>query len=299
MKKIFICTTFREFNGNENDKIQRLFLQSIVNQTYKNHELIVTIYKEKKIEETLNELKLLHSCFYSKNTECRFSLTEVLLNCIESTKNENEAIIIWTTCDVIFSNNFFQEIINNYSKNFCGTSHPHITYANTDHLNKNLPLKQIPAEGIDTIFFDSNIFKNENNKRIIKNYYFKDWGIFEHFLIAFGKKYSEKMINLWNITDISKIQNNRQLNKETVDFFNNSLNYNTPIFLKFLRNEKLSERFKFLFYCHNQFEVIDKNIYKQKFFYFNIIYILTNYITLNIKLTIKKCLRIFAPKKYT
>ena len=35
-KKILIATTFRNFNGSENDKIQRMFLNSLVNQSYKN-----------------------------------------------------------------------------------------------------------------------------------------------------------------------------------------------------------------------------------------------------------------------
>ena len=49
-KKILVCVTFREFNGDENDRIQRLFLESIKEQTYKNYKIIATVYREKNVE---------------------------------------------------------------------------------------------------------------------------------------------------------------------------------------------------------------------------------------------------------
>lgn len=233
-----------------------------------------------------------YKCFYSQDTSCRFSLTEVLLNSINTIKNKNEAIIVWTTCDVLFDKNFFQEIINHYQQDFCGTSHPHLTYSNLHSLKNNKQFRQIPAEGIDTIFFDANIFNNEHNKQIIQKYYFKNWGIFEHFLIAFGKKYSAKMINLWNVVNILKIQNNRILNKESDLFFTESLNYNNPIFYKFIKEEKINKKYKRLFYCHRQFEVIDKYNYYKKFIIFNLIYFIKELTPIQLKVKIKKILKI-------
>jgi hypothetical protein len=46
--KIIVCTTFRDFTGSENDDIQRLFLSSLDFQSYKNFELVVTLFGEKR-----------------------------------------------------------------------------------------------------------------------------------------------------------------------------------------------------------------------------------------------------------
>ena len=45
-KRIIIATTFRDFIGNDNDKIQFAFLDSIKSQSYTNYELVVTKFKE-------------------------------------------------------------------------------------------------------------------------------------------------------------------------------------------------------------------------------------------------------------
>ncbi len=51
-REILVCVTFREFDGGENDAIQRKTLESFRQQTYKNYCLIVTVYREKKCRES-------------------------------------------------------------------------------------------------------------------------------------------------------------------------------------------------------------------------------------------------------
>jgi hypothetical protein len=273
MKKILICTTFREFNGNSNDQIQRLFLDSLKKQTYGNWELVVTIFNEKNVEYVLNQLSIPSKFYYSENRmSYKFSLTEVFINCIDSIEDIGKNIIIWTTCDVIFDENFFENIIKHYSKYFCGISHPQSVFDTIEALELKKATPQLPSEGIDTIFFDADIFLNNTNKKIIEEYKYVDWGVFEHFLVSVGKYSANKMINLWGISGISKISNDRSLNNETSVFLINSWNKNFPVFNRFLKDKDLSKNFLDLVYCHCQFKIIERKKYFFRFWLFHIIH---------------------------
>lgn len=289
MKKILICTTFREFNGDSNDRIQRLFLKSLKGQSYKNWELIVTVFKEKNIETTLKELLIPYRCYYDNNGDYKFSLTSVLLNCIASINNE-PCIVVWTTCDVIFDNNFFETIINNYKPFISGTSHPHLIFNSVDDLKNSNDYYYFPDEGIDTIFFDGLIFNNNSNIDIIRKYRFVDWGVFEHFLVAFLKHTSSLMINLWGISNINKVRNDRSLNNETSAFFTESLKRNWPLFYNYLRDYNLSKNYNSLLYCHKKFKVLSVKKYIEKFSLFYILYYLKQAVPIKIKIFIKKYL---------
>ncbi|HQC49762.1 MAG: hypothetical protein ACOX0H_02635 [Patescibacteria group bacterium] len=260
MKKIFICTTFREFDGSENDKIQRMFLNSLKNQTYKNWELIVTIFHEKNVETVLNELNIPSKLFYNKNDNYRFSLTEVFENCVNSIKKEDEGILIWTTCDVVFDNNFFETIVDNYKENYCGTSHPHFIFKDIESFKNNKKKKECPAEGIDTIFFDANIFLDDKNFDIIKKYRSFDWGLFEHFLVGLGKISASEMINIYGVSNIKKILNDRF--EDAPNFLEKSFNKNIPTLKKFFADYNLPKSYLNLTYCNWQFKLLNK----KKFF---------------------------------
>ena len=77
-KKILVCTTLRDFNGTENDKIQKFFLKSIEDQKYSNFKLVVTLFGEKNVEKELNKYRF-ESKFYTEKAEnYRYSLTLVV-----------------------------------------------------------------------------------------------------------------------------------------------------------------------------------------------------------------------------
>ncbi|MCX6757178.1 MAG: hypothetical protein NTW35_03475 [Candidatus Nomurabacteria bacterium] len=241
-------------------------------QTYKNWKLIVTIFNEKKVRNVLNQLSIQNKLFYSENNSYKFSLSEVFENCIDSIEGVDKNILLWTTCDVVFDDNFLENIIKNYSSNFCGTSHPHTVYKTVHDLETKKELRQLPSEGIDTIFFDGNLFLDKRNRKIIKDYKFVNWGIFEHFLVALGKLLSPTMVNLWGVTNISKISNDRTLNNESMNFLMESWNNNFPVLSNFLSANKISKNYIDLVYCHLQFKVIKKYKYIRKFLFFYIIY---------------------------
>jgi hypothetical protein len=188
MRRVIVCTTFRDFNGTENDRIQKLFIESMIKQTYSNWILVVTIFNEKYVEQVLREYKIPIKIYNIGPTQYKYSLTEVLINGIDSIEGEGKDVIIWTTCDVIFEETFFENIVKNFREGMCGTSHPHLIYKNIDEYNKNEFIRPDPRYGIDTVLFDADIFINNHRAfQSIKSYKFIGWGLFEHFLVGIGR----------------------------------------------------------------------------------------------------------------
>src|SRR5262245_3842408 len=106
-RKIVIATTFRDFVGNDNDRVQMLFLESLKNQTYKNWELAVTVFNEKNVEATLRKEEIPFTLHNSPpDGSYRYSHTDVLLNAIKSQPSNEETILLWTTADVIYEPSF-------------------------------------------------------------------------------------------------------------------------------------------------------------------------------------------------
>lgn len=262
MVKIIICTTFREFKGTENDKIQYMFLDNIKHQTYQNFQLVTTTFGEKKVKEIVD------SYFGEKSTvfdvqlpkEYRFSLTDVVLNGIKVAEDcPEESIIIWCTCDVQFEPNFFEIIAQNYEVGISGIIHPNIIYNSVDDLISKKGYYGSLGRGIDLLFYDSKVLIKA--KQDIINYRFYDWGVFEYFMVALALKYSSSRINLFCISPIHKIENNRKLTNETENYFRRCINMNGPVFLNYW-NENFThkESIDDLYYYHRQYEMLYPNV---------------------------------------
>lgn len=266
MKKIILCTTFRDFKGTENDNIQRLFLNSIASQTYKNFELVVTLFGEKNVQNEVEKYDF-PSCFYSAEVnDCRYTLTSVVNNAIGYAIGAGEDyILLWSTCDVVYDINFFQEIVELPEINLLGTSHPHVIYKNVeDYVTTQNSLTGKLFCGFDLIFFDSSFLDNEV-RNILQNYKFYDWGVFEHFLIALAEvkqKNNSKVnfINIYETSKISKIENDRQLTNEPSVFLIKSHERNTIELKRFLSDYKLSYLYFDLTYCHLKSRVNNKSL---------------------------------------
>lgn len=272
-KKIVVCTTLRDFNGTENDKIQKLFLKSIEDQTFKNFELIVTLYSEKNVEKEINKYSFVSKFYAEKAESCRYSLTPVLLNAVNELKEDN-GIILWTTCDIVFEKDFFENIVSHTPPNTIGTSHPHIiTCMNNGQFER---LKQHGRRrlysGFDLVFFDGAIFKEKPILDILSKYVFKDWGVFEHFLIALNEVLNDvNMVNLYEISKIKKIENDREITNESRRFFIESHARNSAVFDEFLYDYSLSKKYYDLAYCHFKFDVIRSAVKHYLYFYIDIV----------------------------
>ncbi len=257
--KTIVCTTFRDFKGTENDEIQRAFLKSLENQTYKNFEVVVTLFSEKKVKEEVGKFKF-DSYFYNSVVDIkhRYSLTKVLLNAIDhaNKKMYYNYIILWTTCDVIYDYNFFETIIRYYNSNIIGTSHPHIIFPSLKDFenkkNKSISL----FSGFDVIYFDKEFLQIPEVKLSIEKYIFNDWGFFEFFLIALNEfSNTVRMINIYEESKVYKVENNRFLTNESNEFFLNSYKLNFIIFNKFVTENKIVTDYFDLTYCHLKFDL--------------------------------------------
>ncbi|QTA38496.1 hypothetical protein JYK00_02965 [Thermosipho ferrireducens] len=255
--KIFLCTTFRDFNGTENDEIQRQFLRSIENQNYKNFELVVTLFGEKKVQQEVEKYMFKSAFFHDKAGHYKYSLSQVLMNGIKyALANEENFIILWSTADIIFTNNFFETIIKNYKKNLLGTSHPHVIFPSIEDFHKKTNKKVKLSKGFDLIYFDNVFLTNELVVESISNYKFYDYGIFEHFLISLNElNHKCNMINIFEEARVYKIENDRKLTQESQQFLSNSHKRNSAIFNRFLNEHKISRKYFNLTYCHLKFKI--------------------------------------------
>jgi len=242
-RKIFICTTFRDFNGTENDEIQKLFLKSLKNQTYQNFELVVTIFKEKNVENKIKEFNLPVKFYYDSSQDYKYSHTEVLLNCIKEADNIlPNCIFIWTTADVILEKDFFENINKYLPTKAFATSIPHLIYKGLDSYFKKESHYWSLIAGIDTIFFDGSVVTNDflNDLKFYKNI---NYGYFEYFLTALGIKYANSLLNFQPINNIHKIMNPNIPTIVNYDFIKKSENINKKTFFDFVKKNKMNYKF--------------------------------------------------------
>ena len=103
MKKVVITSTFRSFEGNVNDKMQELFLRSLKKQTYQNFVLVVTIFRERNVEQSVKSILGDKAVFvYSEIAEeYRYSLSKVVLNGIDYGTNNDCSILVDCSGDII------------------------------------------------------------------------------------------------------------------------------------------------------------------------------------------------------
>jgi hypothetical protein len=268
--RIIVATTFRDFKGTENDELQREFLKSLSCQTYKNFEIVVTLFGEKNVRSESEKFDLNFYFYDSVVLEnYRYSLTKVVLNAIRhSSSRYDNYLICWTTCDVIYDKNFFETIIKYYEYNFIGTSHPHIIFSSIGEFRNMVGSRKIRlSSGFDVIFLDKKFIENPKVKSSIEKYVFYDWGVFEHFLISLNELSDNvKMINIYEESKIYKVENNRELTNESYQFLVNSHQRNSKVFINFLEEMNISKEYFDLTYCHLKFTIpTKKNLHYMRF----------------------------------
>ena len=196
-KKIYICTTFRDFNGSLNDQLQRAYLKGIAAQTYSNFELVVTLFGEKKVEENVRAI-LGDKCYFKDEgkKDYKYSLSTVFLNGLERAKEEEDSILIWSTSDIVLDRNYFETIIKHYDDSMAGITHPN---RHALLLEEKMKEKSRLADftfGIDILFFSTKVLRKKECMDILQKYRFYGWGVFENFLATLGAEYAEKCINI-------------------------------------------------------------------------------------------------------
>ena len=268
-RRILIATTFRSFDGTRNDEIQREFLASLKRQTYKNWELNVTIFGERNVEETLLDLDIPYRAVHGDAGEFKFSLTDVLLNAVERARElgRGRSVILWTTCDVILPPQFLQAICDHFSPGTAGTSHPHAEAPSVSELNS-LRAPQLPygrfsrdvlESGIDLVYFDGDLLLDHETERMLREYRFVDWGLFEHFLVGIAQLRSSRRVNLWSYGVVQKVTNDREPGNETAEWLADCWTRNSVPMQKFITDTgSPGELLLGLHYLHVQFELLGK-----------------------------------------
>ncbi len=226
-KMIVVCTTFRDFRGTDNDKIQLLFLESLKRQTYKNWICAVTLFGEKNVVPTLERAGVPFVASDGDARGHRFSTTEVLLSGIRLAARYPDPIIMWTTCDVILDDHFFAEVVRRTQPSTCGTTYPHVDYRTIDDLRHTKNGRYF-WEGGDLFFFSGDVFRDSRVREALKTYRNDGWGATEYYLQALGLAFCTHCINIWP-TKLAKIENDRTLTDETRSFLTATNNVNGAI----------------------------------------------------------------------
>ncbi len=241
--KIVVATTFRDFKGNDNDRIQYLFLENLRKQTFKDFILAVTTFGEKRVADVVKEQ--LGMRVVVKNVDSpgdfRFSLTDVILTGMDVAKQlKDECVLVWCTCDVILKEDFLQKIVEFFKPGFAGIVHPNILYDTVEDMKCNRGTLESLNNGIDLLFFDIRVL--ETARLAIEEYRFLGWGVFEWFLGLVALKYATLRVNLLGATNIGKIANNRKLTNESLQYFAKCSWYNKKILEKYIHDTGLVKR---------------------------------------------------------
>lgn len=256
--KIVLATTFRDFKGTENDRIQYLFLENLKRQTFQNFTLAVTTFGEKNVERVVKENLGGQAFVRAVNlpAEYRFSLTDVVLTGMEAAIASIEpCIIIWCTCDVMLKEDFFQILIDHYRPGISGIVHPNVTYQSVGDMEVGKGELESLNEGIDLLFFDSPVL--EAARKDIEAYRFFDWGVFEWFLALVAVRYAKERINLLGATKIGKITNNRKLTNESLLYFARCSKMNSKVLRKYVSDTGVLSSYREVGgrFCHARFNM--------------------------------------------
>ena len=268
-KEIIVCTTMRDFQGSNNDQIQLKFLNSLKKQEDVKINLVITLFGEKKVPEVVRGI-FEDAIFYEGNLgDYRYSLTQVVKNAIdyEEKQDKKDLPIFWTTCDVIYEKDFISKCFPYLEKKSIVTSHPH-KIVDLQNITDSTIISGLDS-GFDMLIFSSSLVSDKQFVKAHNGYVFKDWGVYEHFLISLAELVNDaKMYNVFEETLISKVENNRILTNEPSQFLINSHKRNSRVFKSFLKDHNLTSNYLNLTYCHLKFRVTKKKfIHYSRFFY--------------------------------
>ncbi len=125
-REIVVCCTFREFDGGPNDRIQRMFLESIARQSYDRFFLCVTNFREKHVREVLDSYPIRYTMDQAE-IDTRISLTCMLQSGIDKLRS-GDSILMYTNADHVFPRHFLATVASEFQPGFAGTSYPQIVY---------------------------------------------------------------------------------------------------------------------------------------------------------------------------
>ncbi len=226
----------------ENDKIQELFIKSVLNIN-KKIVFSLTQFDDDNVEKYLNNNQI--NCFYNniekKNLpQGKKYSNKIMLEYGISQFLDNEySYFVYSTADIIVPSNIFSKIeekrnINN-NKEFCALVYPNI-------LSKNGKIQSAttPHYGIDIFIFKISKESAKKLQNAIKYWNQYDWGINDNFFVSVCELLKIPIFNIYKHTQIIKYENDFKTVKEDRSWQKSSWKENQVYFKEFLKKNNLS-----------------------------------------------------------
>lgn len=240
MVKIIVNTTFRDFTGSENDKMQINFIKSLKRQTMQDFMLVVTIFDEVNVENIVQSM-LGDQCFFIHDEmqgNYKFSLSKTFMNGVDYGLQNHADVILDCSSDIILQSNFLEIVANNCSAYFAGISHPNIFLNKTSAGKRMFEYGEI-NKGIDARFFSLDLFRDKHVYSLMKKYPSYDYGAgIEIQLCCIGIKYAKKCYNIFPESKVIKMENDRGVVSGVQNsFMREGYKRNLPTVMLFMQSE--------------------------------------------------------------
>lgn len=219
-RKIIVAATFREFAGTENDALQLLFLRSLKKQSYTNWIAAVTLFGEKNVGATLEREGIPHVLFEGDARGERFSVSDLLSHAVECSDRYPGSIIVFSTGDIVLDENLLQSIADAVNKSgplTCGITSPHVIYPSLSAYEERRGRKYFWT-GLDVMFFDSGIFASPLARTALREYRNDGLGGGDFYMLIFCLRFAKRLINIYPLSRLTKIANDRAITNETPAF---------------------------------------------------------------------------------
>lgn len=246
MPRIVVCTTFRDFVGNENDKMQLNFLKSLKRQTMMDFILVVTVFGEVNVEKTVQSV-LGDRCFFiheKPKKNYKFSLSVAFKNGVDYGIHSGAETILDCSADVILQKNFLETVVKYSGTYTAGISHPNVMMVKLKNGKLQRKYSRI-SKGIDARYFSLDIFKNKEVYTLLERYPSYDYGCgIEIILCGIAIKYADKKKNIFMESKVLKMENDRDGKTAKVSpFMRKGRARNLPVVQQFLRSQDLSPKY--------------------------------------------------------
>ena len=249
MAKIIVNTTFREFTGSINDKMQINFIKSLKRQTMQDFMLVVTIFGEHSVEGIVRSM-LGDKCTFiydEMKGNYKFSLSKTFMNGVDYGLHNHSDIILDCSSDIILQRNFLEAVEKRCGKHEAGISHPNIFIEISETEKRTLKYGKL-SQGVDARFFSLDIFRDRYVYNLMKKYPSYDYGAgIELQLCCIGIKYAKRCSNIFLESKVLKVENDRGgVSGKRNSFMREGIKRNTPTVKRFMKSEGLSDDYRSL-----------------------------------------------------
>lgn len=269
MAYIVVNTTFRDFEGKKNDKMQINFLNSLKRQTFQDFVLVVSIFYEKRVEKIAKNI-LGNKCVFIYDAcegNYKFSLTKTFKNGIDYGLRSDAKILLDCSADVILQKNFLEVIAHRCKKYSAGISHPNVFVDYTEDGTRRYIYGKL-FQGIDARFFSLDIFQREEIYKLLDMFPSYDYasGI-EMMMCGIAIKYAKHRYNIFEESKVIKTENDRGGRVKVINsFMREGYRRNMPIVYRFMRYIGLDRKYSNIIELNSKYKVTHRRLsYLSKF----------------------------------